>query len=443
MSSSRTSAFWIFSTITLAYVGCELIYNRELLDVASGAPTQSQMDRIEWIGRAMAGFGFSMVIWRMLGQARDDRHFSWRGFFWCVAICVPIMWGLQEILIKSIVKSADSETLQSALIVMTGRAAMKPGSEYVYVGRENIKVSDDQGKDERLERAENDAANIACASNLAWMDKATFSRDNKTLWSLFGSLALNDYQMRESLQKKASNFARCRIKLTPLITSRQFSSYVKNTEQMKSLYVEYVAGSNQIVKQSKGPFTSKERTEAIWRSNVDRYFGFDTSIKWGLSANEFNSHPDVMRMAAERAGLEAVNIALGRDLNGFRNNLAQGVNFSTQGYKGFTRGGRFYEAGEKAYKALLVPLIGLSLSLFFGLYNALILIFSVIKRMVGIQPHWLIAVGLIALAPMYMRPTSLIDTNEHKEMIASAHRVSPVFGRILEWTARAESSIGL
>lgn len=99
MSSSRMSAFWVFSMITLAYVGCELVYNRELLDVASGAPTQDQMDKIEWIGRAMAGFGFSMVVWRMFGQARNDRYFLWRGFFWCVAFCLPIMWGLQEILI--------------------------------------------------------------------------------------------------------------------------------------------------------------------------------------------------------------------------------------------------------------------------------------------------------------------------------------------------------
>jgi hypothetical protein len=429
--------------IALAYVGAELVYNRELLDVASGAPTQAAMDKIEWIGRLMAGFGFSMVVWRMFGQARDDRHFSFRGFFWCVFFCLPIMWGLQEILIQSIVKSADSETLQSSLIVMTGRAAMKPSSEYVYVGRENIKASDDKEKDERLERTENDVANTACASNLTWMDKETFSRDTKTLWSLFGSLALNDYLMRESLQKKASNFARCRIKLTPFITSRQYSSYVKNTEQMKSLYAEYVAGSDQIIKKSKSGWTVKEHLEAVWRSNVDSYFGFDTSIKWGLSANEFNSHPDVMRMASERAGLKAVNVALGQDLNGFRNNLAQGVNFSAEGYKGFMRGGRFYESGEQAYKALLVPLIGLSLSLFFGLFNASILIFSVMRRVVGIQPHWLIAVGLIALAPMYMRSTPLVDTSEHKEMIASAHRVSPVFGSILEWTARAESKLGL
>ena len=104
-------------------------------------------------------------------------------------------------------------------------------------------------------------------------------------------------------------------------------------------------------------------------------------------------------------------------------------------------GGRFFDAGEKAYKALLVPLIGLSLSLFFGLYNASLL-FSIIKETVGIKIPGLIAVFLIALAPLNMGRTPLVDTNEHKKMIVFAYDKSPTFGRILEWTARAESSFG-
>lgn len=43
----------------------------------------------------MAGFGFSMVVWQMLGQAKDDRYFSWRGFFWCVDICLPVAVGTE------------------------------------------------------------------------------------------------------------------------------------------------------------------------------------------------------------------------------------------------------------------------------------------------------------------------------------------------------------
>lgn len=442
MSSSRSSAFWIFSAITLAYVGCEFVYNRALLDLASGAPTRSQMDTIEWVGRVMAGFGFAMVIWRLLRQA-DDPFFYWRGFFLCVAICVPLMWGVQEIIIKSIVETAGPQTLRSASLAMAGREAMKPSSEHVYVGRPTSGFSPLLLNDELVERNESASANKACASNLLWMEKPTFSRDSKTLWALLGSLALNDYVMLDALQKKAANFARCRAKAMPIITGRQYAFYKKNTEQLKSLYAQYTTASEEVAKYSKGIWASENRTKAIWQSNVNRYFGFDTSIKWGLSEREFNTHPDVMRLASERAGLEGANIALGLDLDGFRNNLAKGVDLSTADFREFHRGGRLHEPSKKAYKALLVPLIGLSLSLFFGLYNASLLILSIFRQVVGIKVPSLIAALLIALAPINMRSSPLADTKEHRAMIASAHRASPFYGRILEWTARAESSFGL
>lgn len=428
--------------IALAYVGCEFVYNRQLLDIASGAPTKEQMDTIEWIGRVMAGFGCSMMVWRGIGQAQNDRRFSWGGFFLCTIFCVPIVWGLQEVLIRSIVSSASPQTLQSALTVMAGRSAMRPGSEHAYVGPEHLQSNSDRKKDEQIEQAENKAANAACASNFDWMNKATAPRDAQTLWALLGSLALNDSLMLESLQKKSMTFSRCRVKLMPLITSRQYGLYVKKTEKLKPLYTQYTTGSNQVLKQSKSIFATKQRTEAIWRSNVDSYFGFNTSITWGLSAKEFNSHPDVMRLVSKRSGTDAANIPLGLDLNGFRNNLSQGTDFSNAGVKAFMFGGRFFDAGEKAYKALLVPLIGLSLSLFFGLYNASLLLFSIIKETVGIKIPGLIAVFLIALAPLNMGRTPLVDTNEHKKMIVFAYDKSPTFGRILEWTARAESSFG-
>lgn len=431
----RSSAFFVFSLITLVYVCFEFIYNRLLLDIASGTPTPAEMDVIEWAGRTMAGFGFALIFWR----AHQERKgfvgkFSWKGFAICVALSIPLMWLVQEILIQAIVKNAEPSTLNEASIAMVGRQALLRPSPFF--------VADAGGSSEE-QHLEQEIARKTCRQALAWTQSPELASSTKTLWALFGVIAINEPKLQKDLKVTTVDVSKCFVDKTPITLRQQHAFYMQEAARFLELRNQYHAASAQVAAYEKTRWASKSRTEAMWRLNADKFFGFDTTIPWGLSTTEFDQHPDVARLVAVKSGVGAP-LALGLDPEEFKTAIVDLVSASFDSKNvAFSKGGQEQQKGEEAYKAVLVPLIGLSLSLFFGLFNAAMLFIStgahLAKRSLKLWPSLAVAVAIAFIPLMFSQP--LAQTTQYKEAIKSAWGSRPLMAIMIAWTVPAEALI--
>lgn len=435
VTKPKTSAFFVFGLITLAYVCCEFLYNRALLGIASGTPTTDAMDVIEWIGRTMAGVGCALMIWRSHMERRGlFEKFSGKGFAVCVALSIPSMWLVQEIVIQAIVKNAEPSTLRAASHAMAGRQALlRPSS---LSSTQTSPASEE-------ERREQERAREACHQSLPWTQSPSLSSNTKTLWALFGVMAMNEASIQKNLRDATIAAAKCFVEQTPATTKRQHAFYAEETAAFSKMKEQYETASSQVAAYEKTRWASKSRTEAMWRSNANKFFGFDTTIPWGLSSAAFDRHPDVARLVGAASGIGAP-IALGLDLDGFRKGLVDAVSSTFEASSlAFADGGLQHKQGEEAYKAALVPLIGLSLSLFFGFFNAAMLAMSSIAYLAKRSLKWWpsLAVALtIACVPL-ISSQPLAHAAKYKESMQSAWKLRPMMAVFLAWTVPAEAMI--
>lgn len=447
ISAKRHSldAFLVFNLITVVYIVCEFSYNRVLLDLASEAPSQAAMHTIEWIGRTMAGVGCAIIVWRSINaraQRKDSakKGFRWMGFTFCVAFSIPMMWGLQEALINSLVTKASPDTVRSALLVMTGREAYRPHSN---PSSSDISTEQNNSVVNRKVQTKHQVAVIGCTATLKWTQTEAMMNYSKTFWALFGVLSLSDAASKQRLLETSAQYAACTVAATPDIVRQRYAEYSKSIVQLEQLNTQYQEASEQMGKYLQSRWSSPDRAKAMWRGNIDKFFGFGTTIDWGLSQAQFNAHPDVLRLAAEKSNQSTpLDLPIGMSLDEFAHALSLGNTATlTASVNHFEARGRWRGQAESAYKALLVPLIGLSLSLFFGIFNSVMLALGVLTHAVGRQlkswPYPAFALFL-AIAPFYIT-SPLVATSQYIELVTSAKQRDPMLAAVVNWTVHAQS----
>lgn len=116
MTVNKTT--WLAITLSTAYLVVELSFNARLLDAFGGV--ESGLGSLEVWGKTISGFGLTLLAWRVC---------KYRPVMLPVlmVICIPLMFNLQNAMIKKMTDSASANQRKSAVYVMAVRQALATG----------------------------------------------------------------------------------------------------------------------------------------------------------------------------------------------------------------------------------------------------------------------------------------------------------------------------
>src|ERR1700722_5468494 len=88
----------ILFLLSLVYLGAELVFNRQLLDISSSVRSDpDQVEHIQYFGRAASGLGFSLLVQGVFQQFgfRIVRKKQWAIFSAITLVCMlPFLLSL-------------------------------------------------------------------------------------------------------------------------------------------------------------------------------------------------------------------------------------------------------------------------------------------------------------------------------------------------------------
>lgn len=422
---------WQTKLLAMAYFVAEVAINYSLYGQLSINSNFFTIQSLEMWGKIITGLGAAMLIVQVATLISD--RYKGAAILWFLALCVftiPLSFYVQNAIVDGIVDRADENQLNKAILLTATKSTLVPYYNYSAANYQNIKTVKDYDKVTFPFRSKVDIAGYSyvenekhffslsnqCAQGSAeqlgikdGIDRAFFS---------FKAVR-SSYVLDEALYKGLiKDFYLCLYDDTTYSEAhiREVNSNQTEGRQVINLkYREYADKSGDYRDAANkaerlGYGDGAAAVETKWRQGINKQLGFKTSIKPNLSYEEFVEHPDVKRAYFREAGkgaiypygaewdkhirelvINEVTEALpNAALIGYKNQdgtliekeekvVPEIVEVNGEKYRVATAGvdpdhlkhGFPIEEdkGEEAYKAIVVPVIGLGLSAFFLVFN--------------------------------------------------------------------------
>lgn len=421
--------------LTLAYFIIEVVINYNIYYQLSTSSSLMAIDSLEFWGKIVTGMGMALAFTRltvvtpeMLNQnpsliytARSPA----KNFRYLCFICIPLSFFVQHQIINEIVDSSTPDEQNRALLVATVQRTIVPYYDF--------SNTSSQAKVERLKPHEkflypfNDKADSAFNN----VDKDYYKYQNyyRSAYKECVPASREALGMNNGLDR--AFFAYTALKTAPQNSDRYkalikehykcllnngifLDTHTENVSYGKTMLVQiyenfFVPGSYEW---HEGTRFSKAAADKEWRRRVDKLFGFKTTLQPFASTIDedrfsyFTKHPDVKRFYRENAA-ESVKDIYPYDAGASEKkakvivdslpelliptylNYNQSENSET-GYEMMERNSdqpppphhlpQPEDNGKAAYKAVVMPMVGMGLSAFFLVFNIVIFMFSAIRK---------------------------------------------------------------
>lgn len=481
MSRSYGSNKWLFALFTFSYLLFELGFNARLLDVAGGKPDQDALSSIEVFGRMLSGVGCTLLFWRFVVNSETSSLAAiWRLIMIGVVV-VPSVYFAQKLLIDHLVNSTKPDDRATAAL----SAQLPSALLWDAVSIKGLDLSPQIWK-----KAEGKTF-LAVLPLLAYTSPELIDSVEKQLPTLVSSMVK---------QRTGSPEAAYNAHYVPVVNeirsrfSSDYSSASQKIEQASAqqdnpdaLWEEYMQELN------KQPFTEQSVTpaqraavirrlhnrglnvlnnwniydragfnaalpsgqvQAKFRSEMDTLMGRPTTIPSGLTWAQFGHHPDTQgyvrtKLHASMPIIElgAQQISLDANIEEFKTSffhpqikrmVDKEVARIKQPSSSYGVGMPNYEFGIQSMRAVIVPPLALSFSLFFSLCNiaglvALLVPGGAITRYV-IQ---IVFMGVILLSPMQVS-NEVNGSIAYRNLEHSLQKTNPNASVALSWLIHAE-----
>lgn len=422
---------WQTKLLMMAYFVAEVGINYSIYGQLSINSNFFAIQSLEMWGKIITGFGAALLIIQVVTLVNDDLGASviaW--FFGLCLFTMPLSFYVQNAIVDAIVDRADEQKLNDAILLTAVKSTLVPYYNYSHANYRVGKFASDYDKVTFPFRSKMDITGnryiknekhfFALSAKCTQHSERAFNLEEDIDKALFSINALRSSNALDEAVYKGliKDFYVCLYgdeKYSAAHSRKINQQTLEARRAVDSKYVEYVDKKNDykdaIRKANRFGWGGRsEDVEKAWRQGVNKQLGFRSTIKPDLSYDEFVEHPDIKRAFFREAGKDAIypfgaewdeylrekvisevlEVLPDAALEGYVNQdgtVIEPVKDETP--KSIMVNGKEYavaqpgvdpnyrkygfppekDKGEEAYKAIVVPVIGLGLSAFFLVFN--------------------------------------------------------------------------
>lgn len=439
--SPRLFSSLLLLALTVAYLLTELAFSSRLLDAAGGITDLQDLKQLERWGRALSGIALGLVLWALLPHRTLVQTIL--GLIVSMAVAVPVMFQVQDKLVRSFVDDMDAGQRRDAVILATaiGEAvsghlvidgiALPDGAWQSPAGKAfaalfpilsaHSPVSD---KVEVLRPSVRRALTSCDDGHTCLGDPVSFERR----WRVEVRKVKDSYERYADGSAKfseavAQGRARADQEWNRYVVELRREARGRSPSQIPSRYWPKIrekvrARGAEIPNNWRPddratfvrPIIAKARREAETQFNAAVVKELGVTIAPGLSFERFSAHPAVQKRIVAALGFDlGYEVPLSEDSTIIRLKIYEvlltrliddQIDSLRNSAEEFGPGGRFEQRGEEAAERLIVPPLALLFSLIGGLTHLTKSLYLVMKLTPA--PPWL------RLAPLYVLPLGLL-----------------------------------
>lgn len=423
----------IMGILTLAYFIIEVLINYNIYYQLSASSSLMAIDSLEFWGKIVTGMGMALVLTRLTvvtpGMIDQKPYLSEKVrspakvFRYLCIICIPFSFFLQHQIINKIVDSSTLDEQNRALLVATVQRTIVPYYDFTNTSsqakveplkpHEKFLYPFNRKADSAFNNVNKDYYMYQHYYRSAYKDCVPASREALGMTdgldrAFFAYTALKTAPQNADIYKAlVKDYYKCLLS-----NDRFLDTHTENVSYGKTMLVKiyedfFVPGS---VEWHDATRFSKQAADKEWRRRVNELFGFKTTIQPSVSTDDkerfsyFTKHSDVKRFYHEQAAESVKDIYpyeprfSEKKAAVIMDSLPKSLIPTYLDYKPSDSSETGYEMnkrpksittsnepapedmGRAAYKAVVMPMVGIGLSAFFLMFNMVIFIFSAIKK---------------------------------------------------------------
>ena len=365
-TARQDDGFLVVTIASVVYLFFTLTYNARLLETVSVGASLVDLEFVENFGTFLAGAGISLLAWR-LRQRLFPGSRLWLVIA-CIAVSVPMMWGLQEWAVRSLVRTATPGELRSSYLAS--------------LATDGLRTSNRPLKD------------------FEWLSDGQHEYDVQTFFALFPALAHYDTGLVAAIETELPNLVRHTVERREGSADARFRDYENEEFRFNHIYNESYALPAQRMTTTTTTTTAtlrqnnRHESERTRRSEAPALPVVPATLPPGLSWQQFSKRDDIRESFARRMGHQAGRfLDFGMQRNEFIERVYEPMvrlreidmlrPLSTA--QGFKPGSVSRERGVAAYRAAMEPAVSLAFSFFFALLNAVVLVASIVFRSLPVR----------------------------------------------------------
>ena len=417
----------VFVMMILGYIGLEIYFNYRLLEQMSTQTSAYEIKNIENWGRILTGIGLALFLAKAsLKDAEEHAGTMLIRFATACVFTITLSFFLQWLLVKCIVSSASLENKSKALLITQASNTIVP---YYNDNDENHQVKElNLPKEYVQEQQERRKAKYFSKAEPCLQGKQFFQLETKLDRALFPYRTLIQPFDEERLKQPVIRFHDCMLAEQIVKVKTDKISLPSKNELKEQLYVTYKelnTAYQQEVNKLKRQLERREifipharsiekKQQQEWIRQSKLAFGAENEISPNYSREKFMNHPEINTYVEKliqqkkqekqkikdikQQAFEQQKVELFAFYNQHRQFIAdlnvdidENIKIREEDVK----------LTEQSYKAMVMPMVALSLSLFFVSLNfisfiSLILFYS--------RPVWGKAFVLLGMCTVLALP---------------------------------------
>lgn len=406
MSNNNNPKQWDIALASLAilsalYFIVEIIINVSVYKQLAVSSSVVGIDVLEHWGKIITGFGAALLLTRLAHSGGDGEI----GFFGIIKIflfisvfTIPISFKVQDMLIERVVAGSSESDRNRAVIINATHNTLVPFYETSHkklpvtlTGMEKMEYpwSTERKFMPGLYHVEKKDLTIISEACVAASEEKLGI--HKPIDKAFFSYTAYKKGIDEKLYKSViKDYHLCLYENERYFDSRTEQRF--NPNMINEVYDgKYDDASFEYGMYAKKSGYAKNRADKEWREGMDSFLGFKSTLPPSLSREKFRNHKDVRRYYSERIGIKDLmpgdkdfEKKIKKRLKTALPAMVIPTYMSADGSYGIkdmkNNDIKIQNDGERAYKAVIMPLVALGLSGFFLVFNFIIVVYQFVKR---------------------------------------------------------------
>lgn len=471
-----------FATVTAVYILFELAFNTRLVDVAGGMPTKAQITDLELHGGLVSAAGASVFFWRLLCSFRNIRGLWLAGSLALTVLLIgPAVFFGQRMAVSHLASSASPQEMKRAVVSATVAKAMQRCVAVIkgldincsesqtpewktfnalltslgYVSGSLLDSASDKADLIVTALAEAEAGNSVSAYRREYAPKVNDLR--RRFNGEYRDASKKMSEASNQVQDPEEAWFEYQRELNAQPFTAESANEQERTAVINKLRTRGVAVSTEWRLKDKAEFMQglpQNNANTEFRRRADEIFGRTTSIQPGLGWEAFSGHHDVQRYVKDeliRSGtrfkIPEGKLDLDADQEKFASTMfipavqadeKRAIEKLKMPVNSYESTGKNHQDGYEAIRAVIIPPLAMSFSLFFGLMNFI----SLLGQLLPISAFGSMAVRTalvtgVAVLPMMM-DNKVTSSVAYKTIEKEVHIQLPVMSYGISWAIRAE-----
>ena len=435
---------WKLLLLTLLYFLVEGFINYTLYNQLSTGSDYFTIESLELWGKIITGLGMALIIVKFISATVGIRKNTFKIYAaWCI-VGITLSFFITNSIISYVVNKADEQQRNSALLIAATKSTLVPHYDFSMASypTDDLDMSTfdkltypfrDRKKTTSVSYVTHKAAFMDISQECASIGQERLGFNSNIDKAFFGISSLNSFA-DEALYKSAiKDYYSCLYSDTEYRDNHSKGKAMP-IDGLKSMHAKYTEASGRyfaaLIRTQGDNSLTAEKVNEEWRKEMDKFFGFKTKLRPSMHWENFVRNSDVRRYYMQQVGGDVDLYPFDEDYKEvFKASITKTLpdsviplyisNTSKTNPISLDESdeGLRIEAGKKAYKAIVLPIVGMGMSAFFLVINLIILIMSVAVWYKA--PKTLIVLLLGSLYWLFVSPISSLSGDDPERAYVS------------------------